>query len=95
MSVRSCSSTSSQTGRFEPPLVNIGTGTDLTIAELAALVAQVVGYRGEIVYDPSQPDGTPRKLMDVSLLNAAGWKASTELEDGLRRAYADFVSAQA
>ena len=80
-------------GRFEPPLVNIGVGADLTIAELAALVARVVGYRGGIVYDASKPDGTPRKLMDVSLLNAAGWKASTPLEAGLRVAYAEFAES--
>jgi GDP-L-fucose synthase len=55
----------SATGRFEPPLVNIGVGQDVTIAELAALVAQVVGYSGQIVYDTTKPDGTPRKLMDV------------------------------
>ena len=83
-----------ETGRFEPPLVNIGTGVDVTIAELAALVSRVVGYTGGIVYDASKPDGTPRKLMDVGLLSAAGWKAGTGLEDGLERAYADFVAAQ-
>jgi GDP-L-fucose synthase len=78
------------TGRFEPPLVNIGVGEDLTIAELAEQVAQVVGYSGKIVYDTSKPDGTPRKLMDVSLLNEAGWKARTALQDGLKIAYAEF-----
>ena len=80
----------SVSGRFEPPLVNIGVGEDVTIAELAALVARVVGYSGDIVYDASKPDGTPRKLMDVGLLNRAGWKASTGLEDGLKIAYAEF-----
>jgi GDP-L-fucose synthase len=78
------------TGRFEPPLVNIGVGEDVTIAELAALIAQVVGYRGSIVYDASKPDGTPRKLMDVGLLAAAGWTASTALKEGLATAYAEF-----
>jgi GDP-L-fucose synthase len=82
----------SVTGRFEPPLVNIGVGEDVTIAELAALVARVVGYEGRIAYDTSKPDGTPRKLMDVGLLAAAGWKASTGLEQGLRMAYAEFVA---
>jgi GDP-L-fucose synthase len=82
----------SQSGRFEPPLVNIGVGSDVTIAELAALVARVVGYRGGIVYDSSKPDGTPRKLMDVGLLNAVGWRARTELEAGLRVAYAEFAA---
>ena len=81
-------------GRFEPPLVNIGVGEDLTIAELAGRVAAVVGYRGEIVYDTSQPDGTPRKLLDVGLLHAAGWKAGTALADGLQAAYADFLRQQ-
>jgi GDP-L-fucose synthase len=84
----------SASGRFEPPLVNIGVGDDVTIAELAALVARVVGYGGGIVYDSSKPDGTPRKLMDVGLLNGAGWKASTALEDGLKTAYAEFAAAQ-
>ena len=82
----------SVTGRFEPPLVNIGVGEDVTIAELAALVAQVVGYSGDIVYDTSKPDGTPRKLMDVGLMKAAGWQASTPLETGLRVAYAEFAA---
>ena len=82
-------------GRFEPPLVNIGVGEDVTIAELAAIVAGVVGYRGDIVYDNSKPDGTPRKLMDVGLINRAGWKASTPLEAGLHSAYAEFAAQQA
>ena len=82
----------SVTGRFEPPLVNIGVGEDVTIAELAALVARVVGYDGGIVYDSSKPDGTPRKLMDVGLLNSAGWKASTALEAGLKAASAEFAA---
>ncbi len=80
-------------GRFEPPLVNIGVGNDVTIAELAAAVQRVVGYTGRIVYDASKPDGTPRKLMDVGLINAAGWTARTSLDDGLRVAYAEFVAA--
>jgi GDP-L-fucose synthase len=82
----------SVTGRFEPPLVNIGVGEDVTIAELAQLVAQVVGYEGDVVYDRSKPDGTPRKLMDVGLLQAAGWRARTGLREGLRSAYADYGS---
>ena len=81
------------TGRFEPPLVNIGVGTDVTIAELAAVVAKVVGYSGGIVYDTSKPDGTPRKLMDVGLMTGVGWRARTALEDGLRAAYAEFAAA--
>ena len=85
----------SVSGRFEPPLVNIGVGADVTIAELAALVARVVGYAGRIEYDTAKPDGTPRKLMDVGLINGAGWKASTALEDGLKIAYAEFVQQHA
>jgi GDP-L-fucose synthase len=85
----------SASGRFEPPLVNIGVGTDVTIAELAALIAQVVGFEGRIDYDTSKPDGTPRKLMDVGLLNAAGWKARTPLPEGLKAAYAEFAATQA
>ncbi|HRD96504.1 MAG TPA: GDP-L-fucose synthase [Rubrivivax sp.] len=81
-----------QSGRFEPPLVNIGVGEDLTIAELAQTIAQVVGYTGRISFDPKQPDGTPRKLMDVSRLQQTGWRARTSLEQGLRAAYADFVA---
>jgi GDP-L-fucose synthase len=79
------------TGRFDPPLVNVGVGHDVTIAELAAMVAKVVGWSGTIQYDTSKPDGTPRKLMDVSRLHSLGWRASTELADGLRLAYAGFV----
>ena len=85
----------SASGRFEPPLVNVGVGDDLTIAELALMVKDVTGYVGEIVYDRSKPDGTPRKLMDVSLLARAGWKAKTTLADGLRVAYRDFLAAEA
>lgn len=85
----------SVSGRFEPPLVNIGVGEDVTIAELAALVTRVVGFTGRIVYDASQPDGTPRKLLDVGRINAAGWKARTALADGLHAAYADFLRQHA
>ncbi len=81
----------SVTGRFEPPLVNIGTGVDVTIAELAASVARVVGYEGRIAFDSTKPDGTPRKLMDVGLMRQAGWSATTPLDAGLRTAYAEFL----
>jgi GDP-L-fucose synthase len=77
-----------------PPLVNIGTGEDLTIAELAETVCREVGYSGKIVFDPSKPDGTMKKLLDVSLLNSRGWKATTDLEDGLRVAYHLFLEQQ-
>jgi len=71
--------------REEPPLINIGTGEDLSIRELAELICRVVGFEGRLSFDPSQPDGTPRKLCDVSKINALGWRAKTSLEDGIRR----------
>ena len=71
--------------------LNIGTGQDVTIAELAAMVADVTGYAGRLVFDRSKPDGTPRKLLDVSRMAALGWKAGTTPAEGLRSAYADFV----
>ncbi len=84
----------SVTCRFEPPLVNVGVGEDVTIEHLAELISGVVGYSGKIVFDPSKPDGTPRKLMDVSLLSGNGWKARTTLAVGLRLAYRDFLEAE-
>jgi GDP-L-fucose synthase len=71
----------------EAGFVNIGTGEDLTIKELVLLIREVVGYRGEVKHDTTKPDGTPRKLMDVSKLNTLGWKASISLEKGIRRVY--------
>ncbi|KAA0219977.1 MAG: GDP-L-fucose synthase [Planctomycetota bacterium] len=71
--------------------VNVGTGTDLTILELAQLVADVVGFTGAIVTDPSKPDGTPRKLLDVSRLEAMGWKARIGLREGVAGAYAWYL----
>lgn len=71
----------------EPGLVNIGTGTDIAIKDLALLIKDIVGYEGEIKHDLSKPDGTPRKLMDVTKLEDAGWKASISLEDGIRMVY--------
>jgi GDP-L-fucose synthase len=81
----------SKTGRFEPPLVNIGVGADVTIKELAQTVQAVVGFQGGIAFDSTKPDGTPRKLMDVTKLTSAGWIAKTTLEGGLRVAYSDFI----
>lgn len=81
------------TGEFMPPLVNIGVGTDMTIRELAECVKSVTGYTGEIVFDAGKPDGTPRKLLDVTRLSALGWRASTPFLDGLRQAYRDFLDA--
>ena len=71
--------------------INVGFGSDLTIRELAETVKAVVGYPGEIVWDTSKPDGTPRKLMDSSRLFALGWRPQIQLEDGIRLAYADFL----
>jgi len=70
--------------------VNIGTGTDLSIKELALIIKKIVGYEGSISHDLSKPDGTPRKLMDVSFLHRLGWKHRIELEEGIRLVYADF-----
>jgi GDP-L-fucose synthase len=75
-----------------PPLVNIGIGRDLTIRELAMTIRSVVGYEGEVLFDSSMPDGTPRKLLDVSRIESLGWRATTDLEQGLVLAYEDFVS---
>jgi GDP-L-fucose synthase len=73
-------------------LVNIGTGEDITIAEFARVVAATVGYTGEISFDPSRPDGTPRKLLDVSRLAELGWRARTSLEDGIKLAYQAYLA---
>ena len=72
--------------------VNAGTGQELTIRELTELVAKVVGYEGEIRWDTSKPNGTPRKLLDVSKAEALGWKYKTELEEGIRLSYEDFLN---
>jgi len=80
----------------EPPdLINVGTGTDVTIRELTEIVASAVGYTGRIVWDSTKPDGTPRKLMDVSKLTALGWRARTALRDGVAATYASFLAEQA
>lgn len=80
--------------KFTDNLYNVGTGEDLTIRELAELIQKIVGHTGEIIWDASKPDGTPRKLMDVSKMTSAGWKAKTSLEDGIRKTYQWFLEHQ-
>ncbi|PWF40442.1 GDP-L-fucose synthase [Massilia glaciei] len=75
--------------------LNVGTGSDITIAEVARLIGAIVGYQGRIVFDPSKPDGTPRKLLDVSRLAALGWRAQTPLEQGLAQAYRAYLATEA
>jgi GDP-L-fucose synthase len=77
-----------------PDWVNMGTGTDVTIKELTETVAAVVGFTGRITWDTSKPDGTPRKLMDVSRLAALGWKAKIGLREGVEKTYASFLAEQ-
>ena len=74
--------------------VNLGSGKEVTIKELSELVAQTVGYTGTIIWDGDKPDGTPRKLLDVSKLERLGWKYTTELCEGIKAAYDDFLSSQ-
>lgn len=73
--------------------LNVGTGEDMTVGEFAHLVAEIVGYRGRIVYDPSRPDGMPQKLLDISKLTCLGWRARIGLREGLTAAYADFMTS--
>ncbi len=77
------------------PLINIGSGQELTIGQLAQAVAETVGFEGEITFDPSKPDGTPRKLLDVTRLSELGWQAKTTLKQGLEQAYQDFLRSAA
>jgi len=79
-------------GDTHPPLVNIGCGEERSIAELARTVARVVGFRGSLRFDPSKPDGTPRKLLDSGRINALGWSARTRFDEGIAAAYKDFLS---
>ena len=76
----------------EKGLINIGTGEDISIKDLALLIKKVIGYEGALKFDASKPDGTPRKLMDVSKLHGKGWKHTVELEEGIKLAYQDFLS---
>jgi len=78
----------------EEGLVNIGTGHDISIKDLATLIKNVIGYSGEIKFDITKPDGTPRKLMDVSKLHSKGWRYTIELPEGIKRAYQDFLTKQ-
>ena len=71
-----------------PPLINIGTGEDVTVRELAELVSRELGFSGKLIFDATKPDGTPRKLLDVTRINALGWKATTALPEGIRKTYA-------
>src|SRR5258706_6293527 len=77
-----------------PPLINIGCGVDLTIRELAELVAKTVGFKGTLKFDTSKPDGTPRKLLDVGRLFALGWRPTVQLDAGIKAAYLDFLQRQ-
>ena len=74
--------------------INVGYGSDVTIADMARTVAKVVGYQGAVTFDSTKPDGAPRKLMDSARLNSLGWQAQVTLEDGLALAYADFLASQ-
>ena len=74
--------------------INIGTGKEVTILELAQLIKKVVGYEGRLVFDKTKPDGTMRKLMDVSRINSLGWKAETDLETGIKIVYQDFLNSK-
>ena len=84
----------SKTGHFEPPLINIGYGSDVSIKELAETIQAVTGFHGKIVFDASKPDGTMKKLMDSSKLNAMGWRPNKDLKTGLAIAYSDFMRVQ-
>jgi GDP-L-fucose synthase len=76
-----------------PDWVNVGTGTDLSILDLAKLIAHTIGYTGEILTDPSKPDGTPKKLLDISLIQSTGWQPQIPFEQGLAEAYEDFLAS--
>ena len=75
----------------EKLFINVGTGKDLSIKDLANLIKDVVGFKGELVFDASKPDATPSKLMDVTRLHSLGWKHSIDLEEGIKLAYEDFL----
>ncbi len=74
--------------------VNVGTGSDITIAELAHLIKDIVGFKGTITFDTSKPDGTPRKLLDISRIKKLGWKPTTPIEEGIKKTYAHYIGLQ-
>lgn len=76
----------------EKQFVNIGSGVDLSTKDLAILIKNIIGYHGELIFNTTKPDGTPRKLMDVSYLKQLGWQYTTQLADGIALAYQDFLS---
>lgn len=78
----------------EPNLINVGTGVDISIKDLSLMIQKITGFSGALQFDTTKPDGTPRKLMDVSKLHALGWKHAIKLEEGIKLAYADFLSKQ-
>jgi GDP-L-fucose synthase len=80
---------------IQPPLINVGCGTDVTVRELAELIREVVGFQGQLTFDHSKPDGTPRKLLDVSRMHQLGWRASISLQEGLKAVYADYCQFSA
>mgnify|MGYP005996056087 FL=1 len=75
-------------------MLNIGTGEDISIKELALLIKSIVGFEGELIFDSSKPDGTPRKLMDVSRLHKLGWKHKIDLKEGIERVYSEFKQSE-
>jgi len=75
----------------EPPTVNVGPGDDVSIAELASIISDVVGYTGALSFDRSKPDGTPRKLLSVSRISSLGWRPAVSLREGIARTYGDFL----
>jgi GDP-L-fucose synthase len=78
----------------EKEIINVGSGTDYMISELAEIIKDIIGYEGEIIYDHTKPDGTPRKLLDSSRIYGLGWKPVTQLKEGIQQAYDDFLANQ-
>ncbi|MGZ3849846.1 MAG: NAD-dependent epimerase/dehydratase family protein, partial [Flavisolibacter sp.] len=78
----------------KPGLVNVGVGSDISIKELALMIQEITGFEGNLVFDTSKPDGTPRKLMDVSKLKAFGWSATIPLKEGIEKVFQDYLASQ-